>query len=219
MVPYIHLSTYHLGPVPIDPWGLLVTIGFVLGLEVARARGIEKGLDVRDVVDGVVFTVLAGFVVGHLVHVLAYHPEKYEKDGIASLYRVWEGFSSFGGFLGALLGNVLFYRVIRKRSWLAHADVVMFAFPFAWIFGRAGCAIVHDHIGRPTTFPLAVNFDAMLEGMGCATTSASTSACSPWSSPRCSSPFGSGRGQRGASSCSGPCSTPRSGSSWTSSAG
>ena len=166
MVPYIHLSTYHLGPVPLDPWGLLVTIGFVLGLEVARARGIAKGLDVRDVVDGVVFTVLMGFVVGHLVHVLAYHPEKYEQDGIASLYRIWEGFSSFGGFLGALIGNVLFYRVIRKRSWLAHADVVMYAFPFAWIFGRAGCAIVHDHIGRPTTFPLAVNFDAMLEGMG-----------------------------------------------------
>jgi phosphatidylglycerol:prolipoprotein diacylglycerol transferase len=56
--------------------------------------------------------------------------------------------------------------VIRPRPWLAHADVIMFAFPFAWIFGRAGCAIVHDHIGRPTTFPLAVNFDAMLEGLG-----------------------------------------------------
>ena len=166
MIPFIHLPTYHLGPLPLDPWGLLVTTGFVLGLEIARAQGIKKGLEVRDVVDGVVFTVLMGFVFGHLVHVLAYHPEKYERDGIASLYRIWEGFSSYGGFLGALIGNVLFYRVLRPRPWLAHADVVMYAFPFAWIFGRAGCAIVHDHIGRPTAFPLAVNFDPMLEGLG-----------------------------------------------------
>ena len=166
MVPYIHIPVKHLGPIPLDPWGLLVTTGFVLGLEIARARGIRKGLDVRDVVDGIVFTVVMGFVGGHLVHVLAYHPEKLAADGIMSLVRVWEGFSSFGGFLGAVVGNVLFYRVIRPRSYWEHADVVMFAFPFAWIFGRAGCAIVHDHIGRQTDFFLAVNFESAHPGMG-----------------------------------------------------
>ncbi len=158
MVPYIHLPVYQLGPIPLDPWGILVTTGFVLGLEIARARGIAKGLDVRDVVDGVVFTVLSGFVFGHLVHVLAYHPEQIDEQGAAALYRIWAGFSSFGGFLGAVIGSTVFYKVIRKRDFWPHADVVMFAFPFAWIFGRAGCAIVHDHIGRITTFPLAVNF-------------------------------------------------------------
>lgn len=166
MFPYIHIPTYQLGPVPLDPWGLLVTTGFVLGLEVARARGIAKGLDVRDVVDAVVFIVLSGFVGGHLVHILAYHPEKLESDGIMALVRIWEGFSSFGGFLGAVLGATLFFNVVRKRPFLPHADVVMYAFPFAWIFGRGGCAIVHDHMGQPTDFFLAVNFDAMREGLG-----------------------------------------------------
>lgn len=166
MVPYIHIPTYHLGPVPLDPWGLLVTTGFVLGLEIARARGLARGLDVRDVVDAVVFIVLSGFVGGHLVHILAYHPEKLESDGPITLLRIWEGFSSFGGFLGAVGGAVAFFRLVRPRPFLPHADVVMFAFPFAWIFGRAGCAIVHDHMGRPTDFPLAVNFDAMREGLG-----------------------------------------------------
>lgn len=158
MVPYIHLPVYQLGPIPLDPWGILVTTGFVLGLEIARARGIAKGLDVRDIVDGVVFTVLMGFVFGHLVHVLAYHPEQLDEQGVAALYRIWAGFSSFGGFIGAVIGSTLFFTVIRKRDFWSHADVVMFAFPFAWIFGRAGCAIVHDHIGRPTDFFLAVNF-------------------------------------------------------------
>ncbi|HNH50228.1 MAG TPA: prolipoprotein diacylglyceryl transferase, partial [Myxococcota bacterium] len=81
MIPDITLPVYNLGPIPIDPWGTLVCIGFVLGLEVARARGLRLGLDVRDVVDSVVCIVLTGFVVGHLVHVLAYHPEQMERDG------------------------------------------------------------------------------------------------------------------------------------------
>lgn len=166
MVPYIHIPTYQLGPVPLDPWGILVTIGFVLGLEIARARGLAKGLDVRDIIDALVFIVMSGFVGGHLVHVLAYHPEKIAEEGVRAIYEIWAGFSSFGGFLGAVIGSIVFFRFIRKVDYWTHADVIMYAFPFAWIFGRAGCSIVHDHIGRPTDFFLAVNFDEMRQGLG-----------------------------------------------------
>ncbi len=172
MIPYVEIPVYQIGPIPLDPWGTLVCIGFVVGLEVARARGIKLGLNVPDVVDGIVAIVLSGFVVGHLVHVLAYHPDQLQTEsnfdisgftfslphGVKALISIWAGFSSMGGFLGAVLGAVVFYRFIRKRSFLAHADAIMFAFPFAWIFGRLGCFSVHDHIGKPTTFFLAVNF-------------------------------------------------------------
>ena len=30
---------------------------------------------------------------------------------------------------------------------LPYADVILAVFPVAWIFGRAGCAVVHDHPG------------------------------------------------------------------------
>lgn len=160
MIPYISLPVYHLGPIPIDPWGTLVCIGFILGLEVTRARGIKLGLDVRDVVDGIVFTVLSGFVVGHLVHVLAYNPQQLEEQGIMALLRVWAGFSSFGGFLGAILGGTIFYKLVRKRPFWQHADVIMFGFPFGWTFGRLGCFSVHDHIGKLTDSPLGVRFPA-----------------------------------------------------------
>ena len=158
MIPYFTLPTWEVASVPVDPWGLLVCIGFVLGLEIARARGIRLGLDVRDVVDGSVFIVLMAFLGGHLMYVLAYHPDRYARDGFMSLVRVWQGFASTGGFLGAVTGAVLFFRVLRPRPFWLHGDTIMFGFPFAWIFGRAGCALVHDHIGRPTTFPLAVDF-------------------------------------------------------------
>ncbi len=157
-IPYYHLPVWDLGPIPIDPWATLVCIGFVVGLEIARARGIRMGLSVRDVVDGIVVIAGAGFLVGHLVFVLAYYPERLEEQGIRSLLEVWAGFSSYGGFLGAVLGTVVFYKLVRKRPFWPHADAVMFGFPFGWVFGRMGCAVVHDHIGRPTDFFLAVDF-------------------------------------------------------------
>ena len=37
-------------------------------------------------------------------------------------------------------------------------DCVGFGFPFAWVFGRAGCALAHDHLGIASTSWLAVQF-------------------------------------------------------------
>lgn len=158
LIPYFQIPVVDLGPLVLDPWAVMVCLGFVLGLEIVRARGIRLGLDVRDVVDGLVFTVGMGFIVGHIVHVAAYNPHLIEEKGWMELLRFWGGFSSTGGFLGAIIGSALFYKVIRPRPFWLHADTIMFGFPFAWMFGRAGCFLAHDHIGRPSDFFLAVDF-------------------------------------------------------------
>ena len=46
LIPYFTVPTLELGPVVLDAWATLVALGFILGLEVARSRGIQKGLDV-----------------------------------------------------------------------------------------------------------------------------------------------------------------------------
>lgn len=163
-IPYVELPVYNLpipglGNLPLDPWATLVCIGFVVGLEVSRARAIKLGLDVRDVVDGAVFIVGMGFIWGHIITVLGYYPERLQTDGIWALLKIWEGFSSIGGFLGAIIGTVLFYKFIRPRDFWRHGDVISYGFPFGWLFGRLGCAVVHDHVGRITNFPLGMNFD------------------------------------------------------------
>ncbi|MFT4628251.1 MAG: phosphatidylglycerol:prolipoprotein diacylglycerol transferase [Myxococcota bacterium] len=172
-IPYFELGVYNLpvpgvGSLPIDPWATLVCIGFVVGLEVARYRAIKLGLQVRDIVDGAVFIVLSGFFVAHLFTVVFYFPERMlDAEGAFSLYtafdaiilRVWQGFASTGGFVGAILGAIVFYGLIRKAGAWRHADIICYGFPFGWFFGRLGCGVVHDHIGSPTTFPLAMDFD------------------------------------------------------------
>ena len=94
LIPYFQIPILELGPIAIDSWATLVAVGFILGLEICRARGIQKGLEVRDVVDGIVATVGMGFVVGHIVHVVAYNPHQIEEDGIMALLRIWAGFSN-----------------------------------------------------------------------------------------------------------------------------
>lgn len=163
-IPFFGLSVYRLevpgiGEVPLDPWAILVCIGFVIGLEISRHRAIRMGLDVRDVVDGALFTVVMGFVIGHFYTVIFYFPERLADEGIWALLKVWTGFSSVGGFFGAVIGSVLFFRVIRPRPYFRYADLISFGFPFGWFFGRLGCAVVHDHIGTETSMPWGMDFD------------------------------------------------------------
>lgn len=189
LVPYYRPFIWELGPLVLDSWALLVSLGFILGLEVARARGIRKGLDVRDVVDSAVFVVAMGFLVGHVVHVVAYNPHQLEEQGVWAILKVWAGFSSTGGFLGAVLGCILMFQVFpavfgarraalvargtslstgeklidwlgRPRAFWPHADVLMFSFPFGWTLGRLGCFSAHDHVGARSDFFLAVDFPA-----------------------------------------------------------
>ncbi len=152
--------------IPIDPWATLVCLGVLLGMEVSRARAIRMGLDTRDIVDGIVFTVLLGFVGAHVLTVVAYYPERLKTDGIWALLRVWQGFSSTGGFLGGIAALLIFYKWVgywylgwkEPRDVMRFADLIAYGFPIGWLFGRAGCAVVHDHIGSITTWPIGVNF-------------------------------------------------------------
>lgn len=157
-IPYFEPISFPIGSWTLSLWEILAAVSFMVGLEIARARGIRLGLDVRDIVDGIVVTVGLGFVGGHMLHVLAYNPHLIEEEGWLTLFKVWAGLSSTGGFLGAIFGSVLFYKVLRKRDFWVHADVIAFAFPFAWTIARLGCFSAHDHIGRKSDFFLAVAF-------------------------------------------------------------
>jgi len=74
-----------------------------------------------------------------------------------SLFRIWEGLSSFGGFTGAIIGGFL-WKLRYRADILPYADVVASSFPTAWIFGRTGCSIAHDHPGLPSDAWFAVQY-------------------------------------------------------------
>lgn len=165
VIPYIAPFSITIFDIPLDSWSLLVALGFIVGIEFARARAQQLGIAVADVVDGGLFIVGMGFVVGHFVHVGVYNPHLIDEYGWSIMLQIWAGFSSNGGFVGAILGTILWFKLVRKREpFWKHADTIAYALPFGWFFGRLGCFSAHDHIGQRSDFFLAVDFPAIYYG-------------------------------------------------------
>jgi phosphatidylglycerol:prolipoprotein diacylglycerol transferase len=141
---------------PFHAFGALVAAAVLVGTSVLQKRATHERLD-AELASRLVFWVLVGgFITAHLVHCFVYFPEETLENPI-SILKIWDGISSFGGFLGAVGAIIAFS---RRAEWQAlssparwrYVDVVAYAFVFGWIFGRAGCTVAYDHPGDPTTF-------------------------------------------------------------------
>jgi len=91
-----------------------------------------------------------------MLDVIFYYPGQVLRDPL-SLFRIWEGLSSFGGFCGAIIDGFL-WKWKYKAPILPYADVIASSFPAAWVFGRTGCSIAHDHPGLRSDVWFAVQY-------------------------------------------------------------
>ncbi len=73
--------------------------------------------------------------------------------------KAWDGLSSMGGVLGALLGIFIFFRK-EKIALTPYLDALALGTAPGWAIARIGCYLVHDHPGVRTDFPLAVDYPA-----------------------------------------------------------
>lgn len=155
-LPFVSIPDGHLGPIPIHPFGLLVATGIIVGNILARKRAHMLGIPEQKFESLVFWTVGTGIVLSHVLDTIFYHPDVLVRDPL-ELIKVWNGLSSFGGFFGAALGFWLYTRragIDRLRA----ADAIAYGLPVGWLFGRAGCAVVHDHPGRLSHSWFAVDF-------------------------------------------------------------
>jgi phosphatidylglycerol---prolipoprotein diacylglyceryl transferase len=155
MIPYFSQPQLSLGPISIHLFGVLVAIGILTALRLMRWRASRLGLDVAFTERMGIWVVLGGFAIAHIFDRLAYFPRETLADPL-SLLRFWESISSFGGFLGGVLAALLFVRH-RSDKW-AYLDLIGFALPTGWFFGRIGCFVAFDHPGVTTSFFLAQRF-------------------------------------------------------------
>jgi phosphatidylglycerol:prolipoprotein diacylglycerol transferase len=160
MVPYIHVPDLHVGPLPLHPFGILVATGVLVGTSITARRAKKLGYDVNQLNSFVTWMLVSAFVCSHILDSIFYHWDEVVRRPW-SVIMLWEGLSSFGGFVGAVLGIVLWKYFVVDDVWphrrrhpapiLPFADLVLSVFPIGWMFGRAGCSTVHDHPGARTT--------------------------------------------------------------------
>ncbi len=157
MIPYIDIPTIQLfGPLKIQPFGLLVVTGLIVGHRIALRQADARGLDREKVASLVLWTVIGGFILAHLVSEIFYSPDQVARNPLV-LLKFWTSLSSYGGFAGGLIGAWLFLRREKLAFWI-HADLLATALTAGWFFGRMGCTVVHDHPGKLSDFFLAVRY-------------------------------------------------------------
>ena len=157
MIPWFTLPSLHLGPLTLEPFGLLAALGIWTAAALLTRAARRQGLPDGPLRDYATWGVVAGLVVGHLVHVLFYHPEDITERGALQILKVWDGQSSFGGLLGGILAAVVYFR-LKRVSFQTYADAFALGVAPGWAVARLGCFVVHDHPGVLTSFPLAVAF-------------------------------------------------------------
>lgn len=206
MLPFWHSEPIVIIPdrIELHVFGILVGTGVLLGSWIAQRRAEKVNLNPRVVADLGLWVVLMGFIFAHLVSLFAYFPERVFGNPCASevdclidevqyvcgangrcdngswleVLKIWAGISSFGGFLGAFIGLVIFMsvrRIIiipkvleleggRGRPMLKYADTLAYGFAMGWFFGRMGCFSAHDHVGVVSESIFAVPFPNTFRG-------------------------------------------------------
>ena len=154
MIPqYSGPTVLHLGPLAFPVFGMLVAGGVLVGHALVLRLAGERRVPVAEMRNAAAWALGAGFFGAHLLDVLVYHPDKISRDGVLTLFKLWDGIASFGGFFGALAG-LAFYFARLGKPWWVHADMLIQGLVVGWLFGRLGCTLTSDHLGHLTDFAL-----------------------------------------------------------------
>ena len=153
----MHPEFIRLGPLDIHTYGVLVAIGFVVGLAVAARRARREGIDPERVTDLGVWLIVSGMLGGKLFHIIFFWNDfiyGWRTEGVRSLR---EGFVFYGGFIVASLTAVAYARV-KRLPFAKLADIFAPSVALGHAFGRMGCFFNGCCYGKPCSLPWGVRF-------------------------------------------------------------
>lgn len=132
-------TVVHLGPFSISSYAALVDLGIIVGLLLTYAESKRKGADVRGVMDGALWALVAGILGGRIAYVAIYWP--YFADHPREIVSLSQGGLAFqGAFLAgvlALAGHSLW----NQTSFWDLADTVAPGLALGQAIGWIGCLL------------------------------------------------------------------------------
>lgn len=153
MIPYVVFESFQLGPLVIRVWGTFVAAGILCGTLVAARRARQRGVDPAHVYNLAFWVVILGFLGARLLF-LVEEPSQWTWQQIL---RVQDGgLSAFGAVLG-MSAAVAFYSRRHRLPGAKMMDVMLPPLLLGEGIGRLGCFAVHEHLGRITSVPWAIN--------------------------------------------------------------
>lgn len=146
-----------IGPLRLTAYGLMIALGVVAAVEIARRRHGRRGGDPDDFSQIAVWGVIAGLVGARLYHV-ATDLDRF-RGNWGDVVKVWKGGLGIPGGLAA--GVVVGLWAARKRGMAPGygMDIVAPAIPVAQAIGRWGNWWNQELFGGPTSLPWGLEID------------------------------------------------------------
>ena len=152
----MHPDLFSIGPLTIHTYGLLVAIGFVLGILVAVRTGKYVGMTAQHVIDMGFIIMVSGIIGSRLAYILENVSYYYAHP--LDMVRLWHGGLVFSGGLIAVLLVMIWYARQHQLSIWRVGDVWTPAVALGQAIGRIGCFMAGCCYGRPTDVCWAVTF-------------------------------------------------------------
>jgi prolipoprotein diacylglyceryl transferase len=143
---------------PFRAYGLMIAIGVIAAVELARRRFRARGGDPEDITTIALWAVPAGLVGARLYHVITDWRTYFPDDPVGAL-KLWEGGLGIPG--GIILGVAVGVYVGRRKGIRLPVglDVVAPALPLAQAIGRLGNWFNQEVFGRPTDLAWGLEID------------------------------------------------------------
>jgi phosphatidylglycerol:prolipoprotein diacylglycerol transferase len=156
VLPFVFLDESKLGP--FHPYGIACALGFFVWDWAVMRQAVRRGFTREEFRICTIWVLVSGTFFAWLIDAVFYHPPGHS---VVSTLFAFQGFSSTGAILGAVIGGVFWkrwwirkeearWRISRREkpvSYFAATEVVVSTWPIAWAFGRFGCSLIHDHPG------------------------------------------------------------------------
>jgi phosphatidylglycerol:prolipoprotein diacylglycerol transferase len=155
---------FHLGPIAVYSYGLMMALGFISGELVMAAECRRRGITTDLASACVVWGAICGLAGARLLDVINNWPQYAAHP--ATIIFSGAGFVFYGGLIGGIAATWVVAR-LYGIPFLTVADMAAPALVLGQAFGRMGCQVSGDgDWGLPSTLPWAMSYPRAIVGWG-----------------------------------------------------
>jgi len=145
-----------LGPITVYTYGVLLAAAYLFGLQLARVRARQRGLDANRVLDLGIYIIISALVGAKLL-LLITDFRSFTADPRELLTLARSGGVFYGGLIVAVIVALWYIRRVGLPLWTT-CDVFAPGIALGHVVGRFGCLFAGCCFGKPTTRPWGITF-------------------------------------------------------------
>lgn len=156
----MHPIAFHLGPLTVHWYGILLAVAFLLGLWTAARRAPRTGIAPEKISDSGLWLIMGAILGARILYIATYWRESFAGQPFWEVLMIQRGgLVYYGGLIGASLAGIIYCRRHQLALWKV-ADVLTPSIALGYVFGRIGCLMNGCCFGRACELPWAIRFPA-----------------------------------------------------------